>query len=68
MTQEEIRDKTMDTIITNQIQAGVLLPGQVRHRLANLESLDDVCLNLVLAESWHLLDLSLELAAYQRKN
>ena len=63
-----VRDEAIQITVSNLISAGVLLPEETRHFIADLDALNDINLGLRMVESRHLADLALALSAHQSRN
>lgn len=68
MKQIRIRTGAIQTIYSNLIMAGVLLPEEMVDLLAKLDACDDWELGLRLAESNRLFNMALEITANRNKN
>jgi len=68
MKANKVRDNAIDSIVSNLIMAGLLLPEEVGRYMVQLGWYDDIAIASQLCESRNLWGKSLEIAAQLRKN
>ena len=65
---ELVRDRTIDTILSNMLMANLILPRNIPEHMKLLQHTDDITLALILIESRLALDKYYEHTVYMNRD